>query len=627
VTTTFAKLMSITEAAEIADVSDDTIKRRIADGSLPALKVANRWKIRADDLQRFLEGEDPAPRAPSLPAELTESDPVAEMAERIGLSPRVAALRPDLVDRFEVVPAGEHFDRFCRTFCRHHQRVPDGPAPGTPLELEPFQREFFDEALEVDDDGRRVYSTAVLLIPRKNGKTTIASALALYLCSPADGEERPEVILAAGSKKQAGKLHEHATAFVSHPRYGSRELGRLFDPMQTAIRCDATDGKIERVAGDGDNNHSLDPHAVVTDELHTWKTPKQKENWKALTTAQGGREDPIVLAITTEGDGDDNELAALRDRIETSPATEREERRPGLTVFRDRESGVVVFVYAIPEKAGLDDLGAFERANPAPWRTAARIAKDLANPRNDMTTKLRLYGNKRGSGADRWISEDRWAECYLDGADPDDRLFEFIPEGSPIAIGVDAAHTRDTTAVSWSWIDVDGRCRVRCRVWTTRQDVAHHVYVPGGRLDNDLARDFIHDVLIERFRARLLFFDERYFETQAKDLSDSGMSAVEMHQGKPEMNAAWDGWYAAIHEGERPDVLHDGCLVLKAHVAAAIGVRTDRGWKVSKKPTGGTKSSLHRDKPIDALAAAVMSRFGAVEFGGVVYEDHELVIA
>jgi hypothetical protein len=39
--------------------------------------------------------------------------------------------------------------------------------------------------------------------------------------------------------------------------------------------------------------------------------------------------------------------------------------------------------------------------------------------------------------------------------------------------------------------------------------------VPGGRLNNDLARDFIRDVLMVDYQPSLLFFDERYFATQA----------------------------------------------------------------------------------------------------------------
>jgi hypothetical protein len=71
--------------------------------------------------------------------------------------------------------------------------------------------------------------------------------------------------------------------------------------------CPSIAGTIRRVAGDGDNNQSLDPHVVIADELATWKTPKQRENLRALTTAGGGRRDPFFLFISTETDDDESE--------------------------------------------------------------------------------------------------------------------------------------------------------------------------------------------------------------------------------------------------------------------------------------------------------------------------------
>jgi hypothetical protein len=161
-------------------------------------------------------------------------DPVAAMAERIGLSPRGAALRPDLADRFEVVPPGEHLDRFARTFCRYTQLgevAPDGPRLGDPYALEAFERDFFDEALSCDATGRRLHRRAGLVIARKNRKTTSAAVLALYMASPADAEHRPYVVQGAGTLDQAGKLYETTRAFVDDPLYGSDDLRRLFLPM------------------------------------------------------------------------------------------------------------------------------------------------------------------------------------------------------------------------------------------------------------------------------------------------------------------------------------------------------------------------------------------------------------
>src|SRR2546423_1706730 len=225
----------------------------------------------------------------------------------------------------------------CRLLLPAHPRVPDGSELGSPFELEDWEVELFDEALAVDENGHRIYSFVVLVIPRKCGKTAIAALVVLYLALPADGEHRPEVILAAGFLKQTARLWESASAFIVDPKFGSPELPELFLVMANAIKCPSVAGAIERVVGDGDSNHSLDPHAVFADELHVRKTPKQREDWRALTTAQGGRTDPLIPVISTEGDGDDNELALLLERIESDESTERSGARRSLDPLSPRQ--------------------------------------------------------------------------------------------------------------------------------------------------------------------------------------------------------------------------------------------------------------------------------------------------
>lgn len=499
----------------------------------------------------------------------------------------------------ERLTSGPHFAAFTEACCRHTQ----GGFAGQPYVQEEHEREFFDEALEFDENGRRVWHVVGLVEPRKNGKTTRCAGLALYLASPAEGEARPKVVLAAGSKEQAGEGWDQITAFIEDPKYGSPQLAGLFRAMKSSIVCPANGGVIQRVAGDGKLNHSLNPSVVVADELHAWITPRQKENWKALTTAQGGRQDPLVVFISSEGEGDGNVLAEVLDRVRADPNTEVEERRPGLTIYRNRDAKVLVYVYAVPKGSSIADVAAFKLANPASWRTEDRLRRDLLDPMVDEPTKRRLYGNERVQRRDTWIKEEVWAGALS---------FEPAPPDVVMTLGADAARTRDTTAVGWAWRTADGRVCVDARVWSVREDKPHHVFVPGGRLDNNLARDFIRDELLPAFACRLLFYDERYFDTQANDLSNDGMTVVEMHQGKPEMIAAWDEFYADLHEGPEPKTLHAANEVLDAHVAAAVGIKTERGWKVSKSPRGETAP------PIDGLAAVVMARFGLVHFGDYV---------
>lgn len=486
-------------------------------------------------------------------------------------------------------------------------QVPGGPPVGSPFVLEQFQDEFWDEALELepitDDEGtvvgtRRVYSRAGRIQPRKTGKTTELSAFGIYTAGPWDGEYRPTVILAAGSKDQAGELRDQLAAFIEDPIAGSHELRAIFVPRQVSITCPETGGVIRRVAGDGKLNHSLNPHVVIADELHAWKTKRQRENWKALTTAQGAREDPLVVFITTEGEDEDDELYDLLERVRSDPATEVEVRHRAFTIYRNRKAGLLIYRYGCPPETPLTDLETIKLANPASWRTVERLAEDLADPLIDENTKRRLYMGIRTAGAQRWISDEKIEEASSDRQ---------IPPAVIVALGADAARTRDTTAVGWAWVDPeDGVCLVDCHVWSCRPGVACDTYVEGGRLDNDDARDFIRDELLERFAPRLLFFDERYFDTQANDLSQDGMTVVEMHQGKPEMLAAWDEFYADLYEGQAPKLLLPAGArgaTLRSHIKAAKGKKTKRGWAVFKE-----------DRPIDALAAVVMARYGARHF-------------
>lgn len=505
--------------------------------------------------------------------------------------------------------SGPHFAGFTERYCRHTMQVPDGPPVGSPFILEPPQRAFWNEALEFDPTtGRRIYNRAGKKVARKNGKTTELGAFALYAGGPWDGEHRPTIILAAGSKGQAGELRDQTAAFVDDPVGGSPLLRGMFVVQQVSITCPSVGGVIRRVAGDGKLNHSLNPHVVVADELHAWKTARQRENWKALTTAQGARVDPLVVFITTEGEDEDDELFDLMERIADDVDTEVEVVNPCFRIHRNRRAGLLVYDYGTPADTELDDLETIKLANPASWRTPERLAKDLADPLIDENAKRRLYMGIRVAGAGRWIADHRIAESQSARRARGPQR-QAIPDGELVALGVDAAKTRDTTALGWAWVDPKtDECLVGAHVWSCRPEVAADTYVTGGRLDNDDVRDYVLNVVLKRWAARLLFYDERYFSTQANDLSKDGLTVVEMHQGKPEMVAGWNELYNELHKGPAPTLLLPEGLegrTLVSHIRAAKGKRNAAGdaWIVRKE-----------ELPIDGLAAVVMARYAARHF-------------
>ena len=104
---------------------------------------------------------------------------------------------------------GEQMLTFCRLL--KHSR---GEFAGKPFDLLPWQAEFFDRLLGTKrEDGLRQYRRAFVGVSRKNGKTTLLSALGLYMLIM-DSEPGAEVIVAAGDRAQAGILHTSAKQFI-----------------------------------------------------------------------------------------------------------------------------------------------------------------------------------------------------------------------------------------------------------------------------------------------------------------------------------------------------------------------------------------------------------------------------
>src|SRR5262245_54603291 len=91
----------------------------------------------------------------------------------------------------------DDFSEFAREHCTQSIDVWDG----TPLVLEPFELEYMEEALAVNEAAIYYWGSVVLVLPRKNGKTTLLAAYALYSLLKTDG--MPEILLCASSDKQA----------------------------------------------------------------------------------------------------------------------------------------------------------------------------------------------------------------------------------------------------------------------------------------------------------------------------------------------------------------------------------------------------------------------------------------
>lgn len=455
-----------------------------------------------------------------------------------------------------------------RAFLREYVRQTKGRWAGEPLEVEGWQAEFLDEAFELDSNtGLRVYNEAYLGIPRKNGKSTLGSGVALYLLV-ADGEESPEVYAGAGKKDQARVVFDQAAAIV-------RKSPGLLDWLRVQrsdIFCEANNGIFKVLASDGELEFGSNPSGGVLDEIWTHKSRKLHT---ALTTGTAAREQPFTLGITTAGYSKVQLLGEIYDRSMALPDVEK---RDFLTICRDRENGFLLFWYGprAGEKVDLEDPEVWKACNPASWVTPAYLRKQRHKPSQIPDEFLRFHVNAWTEVAESWLEPGEWDACEVKDAR--------IPDGADAIAIVDVGIYHDSSAVTLM-AQVDDRIVVETHVWALHKDPAKspppaHTLIKGkGPLKIELLEDHIREVN-ERVRLVSVVYDPRFFIRSAQALEDEGFQMVEWKPSRPTKIRESRRLYEAISEKR---IAHNGDKVLAAHVAAgARNVKYD-GWCLDKQ--------------------------------------------
>ena len=443
---------------------------------------------------------------------------------------------------------------------------------GLPVTWEPWQQEFFDELMATEEDGSPYWARAGLVVSRKNGKTAMLAALAVYRLLEDDGQ--PEILLAAASDKQAGRLFDACVSYLRRdPELDARVHRREYVGEIVNVE---TGGKIIRLPSSGETLDGFNPSLAICDELHAWSTPTRRRVWSSLNTGGAARKRTQVVTITTAGDALSRETSILGRLIDGNERDGTVNRpNAGLTISRNHAARSLIYNYQAPTNDP-SDVAAMKLVNPASWVTEEFLAKQAASPELTTAEVLQLHGCVWAQSVASWIPDDAWTECF-GGSDP-------IPDGSVVAVGVDVGQRHDHSAVVVAWKAPDGRVVLRARTWDPQDadgrsrvvEVEQHVRELAGRYDTRIV------------------YDERFFNRSAEVLSDEGLTLVDLAQGSSMMADAYQGFYQAAVERR---LSHDGG-VLSQHVRGCAAEMTERGFKVRK---------LRQSQKIDACVAAVMA--------------------
>lgn len=242
-----------------------------------------------------------------------------------------------------------HAIEFIERFCKHSK----GKWSGRPIELELWQKAFlaatFGFVHKVDET--RKYREVLLVVARKNGKSTIASGVGLYL-QVGDGEGGAEVYAVATKKDQAKLVWQEAKKMVKK----SPVLLKRIKPLVSELIADFNESTFKPLGSDSDTLDGLNVHGAMMDEIHAWK---DKNLYDVIVDGCSAREQPLIFMITTAG--------TIREAVYDMKYEEAEQT---LQAWDDddpdyKDTRFLPIVYELDKRDEWTNQEAWKKANPA----------------------------------------------------------------------------------------------------------------------------------------------------------------------------------------------------------------------------------------------------------------------
>ena len=469
----------------------------------------------------------------------------------------------------------------------------------------------------VREDGKRQFLTAYVEIPKKQGKSELAAAIALYLLY-ADGEASAEVYGAACDRNQASIVFDVAKQMVmKSPALMKRS--KITSATKRIINY-SNAGFYQVLSAETGTKHGLNVSGLVFDEIHA--QPNRKL-YDVLTKGSGdAREQPLFFIITTAGTDKQSICYELHTKA--------------LDIINGRKSDSTFYpvVYGLADGDDWNDEANWYKANPSLGHTISieRVREAyknaLENPAEENVFKQRRLNMWTNSTVVR-IPE----HIYDQGNIPFD--IDSLA-GRDCYAGLDLASTSDITAfvlvfpprsvdekyivLPFFWLPED-TLELRCRrdhvlydVWerqgyihTTEGNVVHYGFIE--RFIEDLGTKYhIKEIAYDRWNATQM----------VQNLEDEGFTMVPFGQGFKDMSPPSKELYKLLMEG---NIVHGGNPVLK-WMAQNVVMRQD--------PAGNIKPDKERSvEKIDGIVALIMGLDRCIRNGGEstsVYDERGMIV-
>jgi len=531
-----------------------------------------------------------------------------------------AAVQRHLDDLQDGRARGLHFDRQAAEYAAQFfglLKHSKGEWAGKAFELAPWQQ-FIVWSLFgwKRADGLRRFRTAFVMVPRKNGKSTISAGLGLYLLT-VDGEPGAEIYSAATKRDQAKITWDEAVRMSR----ASPALASMVEHWRSSdtLSVSATASKFQPLGADADTMDGLNIHGAIIDELHAHRTSAVVD---VLDTATGARRQPLTFEITTAGF--DRESICYQ------------HYQYSRDVLRGtvRDDAWFAYIAEIDDGDDWQDERTWAKANPNlgvsvkldDLQRKAEKARHMPAAQNGFR---RLHLNEWTQQSDRWIDLDLWDANFTRGVKAEDLA------GRAGYGGLDLSAVSDLSAwvVAFPRDDGSGVLDLWCRFWCPEARVLdrdnryaeqYQAWARAGFLETTpgdaIDYQYIKAKILEdasRFRIVDLNVD-RLFQGYGLsiELADEGLNVIGMGQGFLSMAAPMKTFERLLLSKQ----LNHGNHPVLRWMAGNVAVRQD--------PAGNLKPDKAQSQGrIDGIVATAMAldRWERNENGPSVYEERGII--
>jgi len=461
---------------------------------------------------------------------------------------------------------GHRVIKFIESYCVHST----GDYLGKPFVLRDWQKEILLDMFEIREDGSFKYHTAYISTPKGNGKSEIASALAVAGLMGLN-QTAPLIPLVASSYDQADIVFSSAKQMIQNG-----ELRHYADLMERKIVLkDNPQAQILRVPCVAGVNDGMRPSMAIFDEVHEMTGNKERAHL-VISNGLRKRENTMGINISTAG-------------VENSLCFRLYKYAKGIEEGTIEDEGFYYKIFEADTDLDISDpeqrKQAIEQANPAlgDFVSFEQLERAYhATPENEFR---RYFLNQWTTTAERWLPVGVWEECYEEEAS--------IEEGSEVILAFDGSYSRDSTALVAISMGEKPHIEVLGH-WARPVNENQQWKVPRDEVINRILECF------EKYQVLELTVDPMGWHNEIAQLEEIiGGDMVLYYEGnyRKKMAQACSRFYSAVLEQQ---LSHSGDNDLFQHLINCVPKETPQGTLVTK----ANRNSPHK---IDLAIGAIMA--------------------